>query len=159
MSNSAYSQLIKDYRAGADSLYEAVSGLSGGELLHHRLPEKWSIHQIAVHLADAELAASFRIRNIISDEETVIQPFDQDKWTDHLDYEQQDLALALERFRQLRAANGNLLDKLTDAGWQRSAIHPEVGELTLERLIRGQITHVADHIDQIAASLNDFRSR
>jgi hypothetical protein len=151
--------LIADYTAGGEALARSVKGLSEAVLLHHRLPEKWSIKQIAIHLADAELAVSFRVRNILAEQAPNIQPFEQDNWTQALDYENLDLAAALERFRLLRAANGELLSRIDDDAWQRTANHPEAGLITLAQVINGQIGHLDGHLEQIQASLADYRSR
>ncbi|MFF2481362.1 DinB family protein [Paenibacillus sp. NPDC058071] len=159
MTQSSKEQLVAAYKAGGEALAKAVLGLSEAELLHHRLPEKWSVKQIAVHLADAELAVSFRVRNILSEKDPAIQPFEQDNWTDSLNYEALDLAAALERFRLLRTANSELLERIGDAEWERTGAHPENGLITLEQLIAGQINHLQGHLDQIQASIEDYRSR
>ncbi|KQO18453.1 DinB family protein [Paenibacillus sp. Leaf72] len=152
-------QLIANYRSGGEALAEAVRGLNEGELLHHRLPEKWSIKQIAIHLADAELAVSFRVRNILSENSPPLQVFEQDNWTNTLDYEALDLEAALQRFQLLRAANSELLERLNEEAWTRTGEHPENGLITLEGLIAGQIAHLQGHIEQIDVSLQDYRSR
>ncbi|MEK8132057.1 DinB family protein [Paenibacillus filicis] len=159
MTQLSKEQLVATYKAGGEALAQAVQGLSEAELLHHRLPEKWSIKQIAVHLADAELAVSFRVRNILSEKAPAIQPFEQDNWTDSLNYEALDLAAALERFRLLRAANSELLEQIKDEAWERTGAHPENGLITLAQVIAGQINHLQGHLDQIQTALTDYRSR
>ncbi len=43
-------------------------------------PGKWSPREIACHLADCELAFSFRLRQSLAEDGHVMQPFDQDRW-------------------------------------------------------------------------------
>jgi hypothetical protein len=43
-------------------------------------PGKWSIQEIAAHLADDELVGAYRIRLILSRPDIEIQAFDQDVW-------------------------------------------------------------------------------
>jgi hypothetical protein len=43
-------------------------------------PGKWSARQIVCHLADCEIVFAFRLRQALTQEYHVIQPFDQDLW-------------------------------------------------------------------------------
>lgn len=151
--------LIGRYKEGYISILESIQGLNEPQLLFHRTPEKWSSHQIILHLADTEIAASFRIRNAISDPLSPIQPFDQDRWADHLDYEQQDLQAALLRLQLLRAANVGLLESLDEKTWEQKLVHPHDGEISLIQIITGQIAHVDNHIRQIRHNLQVFQEQ
>src|SRR5271154_4847295 len=44
-------------------------------------PGKWSPREILVHLADTEIAFAFRLRQALAEDDYVIQPFDQEKWS------------------------------------------------------------------------------
>ena len=74
-------------------------------------PGKWSMLQVAQHLADAELVGAFRYRMILAHDTSQPDRADhQDRWAERLRYAEADLAGALEHVRALRAANLRLLD-------------------------------------------------
>ena len=86
----AYKAKILSYQAGEDflalqaaapeKLAELTRGLSVDELAGRPAPGKWSIQELAAHLADDELVGAYRIRMILSSPGTPIQAFDQDVW-------------------------------------------------------------------------------
>src|SRR5690349_6980267 len=73
-------------------------------------PEKWSAGEIFCHLADCEVAFAFRLRQALSEEHHVIQPFDQDGWSKP--YQTIEPAVALQVFNVLRGWNLALLATL-----------------------------------------------
>ena len=48
--------------------------------------EGWTPHEVAAHLADIEVALGWRIRQVLSEDEPMLQPFDQDLWATSLHY-------------------------------------------------------------------------
>ena len=50
-----------------------------------------------------------------------------------------------------------LLAGLDEAGWQRTALHEELGRITIENHIRHAISHDLVHLRQIAESLEPSR--
>ena len=60
---------------------EAILEDLGSERVDHPpAPGKWSAREIVCHLADCELVFAFRLRQTLSEDHHVIQPFDQEKW-------------------------------------------------------------------------------
>src|ERR1700742_1446613 len=89
--NHPYSQVLGD-RNPLEVLGETqrtvvgiAQGLGAEGLLRSYAPGKWTGAQILAHLADCEIAFGYRIRQIISEPELPIQPFDQDRWALHYD--------------------------------------------------------------------------
>ncbi len=101
----------------------------------------WSPHEVAAHLADAEVVLGWRIRQILSEDEPMLQPFDQDVWAERLHYSRRELATSLATFSANRQANLELLRFAGDAGLERKYHHPEFGHRPLSVLIE----HIADH--------------
>jgi hypothetical protein len=101
----------------------------------------WSPHEVAAHLADAEVVLGWRIRQILSEDEPMLQPFDQDVWGAKLFYGQRELATSLATFSANRQANLELLRFAGDAGLERRYTQPEYGNQSLGVLIE----HIADH--------------
>ena len=83
-------------------LRRMLKGLSRAQLRRRPAPRKWSISEIALHLADVEVSFSFRLRKIIAEPGGLIAPFDQERWAERLRYREQDLRMGLESFAAQR---------------------------------------------------------
>jgi uncharacterized damage-inducible protein DinB len=108
-------------------------------------PGKWSVGQIAIHLADCEIAFGFRLRQALAG--VSIQPFDQDKWAES--YSRYSLADALETFRALRAWDVALIAGLSEADKALKVMHPERGEMTLWTIVETMAGHDLNHLAQV----------
>ena len=64
----------------ADRLHSLIGAMAAERVNQPIAPGKWSPREIACHLADCELAFSFRLRQSLSEDGHVMQPFDQDRW-------------------------------------------------------------------------------
>ena len=103
--------------------------------------EGWTPHEIAAHLADVEIVLAWRIRQVLAEDEPMLQPFDQDVWAVAFHYSGKDLATSLSTYAANRQANIELLRSAGDAGMARKYRHPEFGT----RPIRTFIEHISDH--------------
>ncbi len=118
--------------------------------LYKPAPDRWSIHEIIVHLADSEASSYLRCRYLIADPGIAIPEFDPEKWASTLGYFHQSTREALEIIRRLRRVTYNLLAKLPESVWRH--IPPEDSErgaMSLEQWIERQEQHIPHHIDQI----------
>ena len=126
---------VEGMAAAPKLIAEAVRAASGGA------GEGWSASEIAAHLADIEVALAWRLRQILSEDEPELQPFDQDDWAAALRYGERDVEVALNAFVAQRAANVEILARLSEEGWERRFRHPEFGPASLRTLVR----HISDH--------------
>jgi len=154
-----YMQRIDGYVAGRDPLkLQAAAPAKVAKLLKKATPAKmrkrpapgkWSIAEILAHLADTEFAMGWRIRVVLGEPGSTLQPFEQDAWAAAMRYEKRDPRKSLEQYGALREANVALLKSITPADWKKSAIHPERGELTVCRIAEMVAGHDLNHIAQI----------
>ena len=101
------------------------------------------------HLADAELVAGHRFRQVIAEENPTLVAFDQDAWAANLDYARRKPKQSLETFRRLRAENYELLKDLPDSAFERAGNHTERGRVTLGQMLEGFAAHTESHARQI----------
>ena len=156
-----YKEKILRYQSGADFLAlqaaapEKLAALTGGlspeELTRRPTPDKWSIQELAAHLADDELVGAYRIRMILSSPGTAIQAFDQDVWARTGRYASTDTTASVEMFRVLRQANLALLRSLTPAEWNLYGIHAERGPESIRDIAMYYAGHDLNHFKQIEA--------
>ncbi len=110
-------------------------------------PGKWSPAEVICHLADCELVFAFRLRQTLSEEGHVIQPFDQDKWAVH--YPDTDAGEALALFIALRNWNLKLIHKALPTSANRTVTHPERGTMTFGTIVETMAGHDINHITQL----------
>ena len=101
--------LLERFRRGPELVASALTGVSGAEEDFATAPGKWSIRQIAAHLADSELVGAHRLRQVIAEDNPTLIAFDQDAWTKNLDYSRRKAEQSLETFRRIRTENYELL--------------------------------------------------
>lgn len=131
-------------------IHQAVCEMTPEQIEAPIAPGKWSPREITAHLADCELAFSFRLRQILAapaSSPAQLQPFDQTAWAEH--YAVYDLPAALELLRSNRSWNMKLIGSLSQAEMQRVAFHPERGELTFEDILETIAGHDLNHLEQL----------
>jgi uncharacterized damage-inducible protein DinB len=110
-------------------------------------PGKWTGAQVLAHLADCEIAFGFRVRQIVSEPQLPIQPFDENNWSRH--YDKANGAEAAQAFQALRAFNLSAFRNLTAEERQRAAKHPDRGLETADTVIRILAGHTLNHLAQL----------
>jgi len=109
-------------------------------------PGKWNTREILAHLADCEIAFSFRLRQARAGAGE-IQPFDQDAWA--RTYAVYPAELAVKTFAVLRAWNMAFLSSLTEEEKRLPAHHPERGAMTLWTIVETMAGHDRHHLAKL----------
>lgn len=141
-----YSSAVERFVAGAPALVEAIRGLSTSELTAKPIPGTWSIAQIVIHLWDADMVATDRMKRVIAEEIPLLVNFDENAWVERLDYEALDVSLAAELFRLNRLQLAEILRQQNDAAFSRYGIHTQAGKKTLFDLVKGYADHLDGHL-------------
>ncbi len=115
-------------------------------------PDRWSIREIVVHIADSEANSYIRGRCAIAEPGAAVMAYNEDQWASNLGYQDQDPRAALELFRHLRRMTYRLIKDLPDSAWARTIEHPENGTMTLDDWLVVYANHVPEHIYQIQAT-------
>ena len=124
--------------------------------LYKPSPDRWSIHEIIVHLADSEASSYVRCRHQIAEPGVAIPEFDPDKWAATLGYFHQSTREALEIIRRLRKMTYSLIVTLPEVVWLHTLEHPQEGKISLEKWIERQERHIPHHIDQMKQNYRDW---
>jgi hypothetical protein len=152
-------ELIDQIRELPTRLRERVSGLTDAQLTIHFLPHEWTVAQNVHHLADSHMNSFIRVRLILTEERPTLKPYDQDLWAELADSGTAALEESLCILDGLHARWVRLFESLDEAAWQRSGLHPENGEVTIEDMLRTYAAHGQGHIDQIGRALAASVSR
>jgi hypothetical protein len=110
-------------------------------------PGKWTGKQVLAHLADAEMGIGFRIRQVLSEDNHRIQPWDEGSWARR--YTNIDVESALASYLASRRWNLSLLRGLRSEDLEREAFHPERGPETLGTIVRVLAGHDLNHLAQL----------
>src|ERR1700727_2144505 len=112
--------------------------------------DKWPIAEIVAHLADAELAVGWRLRNMLANPGVALTWWDQAVWAERLSYAQQDANLSAAVFRMLRESKLRLLESVPRARWVECyGVHEVRGRQTVEEFVRLEAAHDLNHLRQI----------
>ena len=113
-------------------------------------PDKWSIHEVIIHIADSEANSYIRCRRLIAESGSGVYGYDENKWAKTLDYHSLPIATYLELFRLLRFTSYELLRTVPDRVWLSATIeHSESGTITMEQWLKTYEQHIPIHILQM----------
>ncbi len=151
--------MLNEYRTGYKQVTDFMKQVPMEMWDFKPAPEKWSIREILIHLADSEVNGYARCRKILAEEGSELLIYDQDKWAKELDYASQDIDTAMIVFKTIREANYRLLATLSDAQWKKSAFHPERGKMNLEDWLKIYTDHVKGHIEQMRRNITAYEEK
>ena len=151
--------LIERLRRGPEVLAAVLTGAAGQELDFQPEPKQWSVRQIVAHVSDSEIAATFRMRRIIAEDNPTLEAWDQDAFAARLDYAKRKPSQALETFRRLRQENYELLRSLTPETFCRTGSHVERGVISLLELVKLVAAHPESHAQQIRRVRDAYKAQ
>ena len=140
---------IDSYSKGHEKFITAVNELPKEMWNFKPAPDKWSVHEIIIHMADSEANSFSRARKMICEPGSTITAYDQDLWVVKTNYSSQSTDDALELFRNLRKMTYNVIKDLPESTWSNFIIHPENGKMTLDDWLTVYENHVTVHINQM----------
>ena len=144
-------------QAAPKKLAALIKGKNSKQLMRRPAPDKWSVAEIVAHLADAELAISWRLRQILTNNAISIQAYDQDAWAKTFNYAKRDPRESLANYRTLREANLALLKSVPRKLWDNYGIHQERGNESVSHVVRMVAGHDLNHLQQIEKILRSAR--
>lgn len=90
-----------------------------------------------------------RLRQTLSEDHHVIQPFDQERWA--ANYGAYSLKEALAMFGAARSWNLALLRSLRPEAYSKPVTHPERGAMTFRTIVETMAGHDLNHLAQLEA--------
>ena len=148
LSQTERTELIAKYAAGYDAIVAALVGIDDAGWNAREAPGEWCPREVVHHLADSEMASALRLRQMLVTDGAPIAPYDQDEYARVLHYDRP-VEGSLLAFQGARACTVPVLERMSDADWQRTGSHPEFDEFNVEIWLRYYSQHAHDHADQI----------
>jgi len=149
-------QKIESYGKAYDQLISTIVQYPR-EMWHFRpVEERWTIHEIVVHIADSEVNSYIRCRRFIAEPGGTVLGYDENKWAKALAYQEQSTEDALELFRWLRHNTYELIKAQPEAIWSNTVNHTENGIMTMDDWLDTYERHIPEHIEQMQANYEDW---
>lgn len=152
-------QKVDSYATSHDRLMQALQTMPREMWQFKPAPEKWSIHEIIVHIADAELHSACRLRAFLAEPGKTVMGYDQDAYATKMKYHDHSVATALDLFRLIRQTNVSLLRQIDDSVWKNTVNHSDYGSMGLERWLEIYEAHVDKHIGQMQRNVETWKLR
>jgi hypothetical protein len=156
MDRARRQQLVEQYKEGYRVVSEALVGATDDELDARPGPGKWSAREVVHHLADSEMTSALRLRTLIAIDNPKIYGYDQDQFARRLYYDRP-LEASLDAFKAARRSTAEILDRLTEAEWQREGTHTEHGRYDVARWLEIYAGHAHQHATQIRVALDSAK--
>ncbi len=130
-------------------LQELIRKVPKAILKEHRRIGKWSIHENACHLAQAEDMILNRFRIFKKEDRPHFKPYLPDKIVETRELIDMNLQTELSRYELLRSELVNLVLTFRKKDWQKSASHPEYKVYNPIILLRHTLMHDHFHMYRI----------
>ena len=150
---------IESYGSAYAVLAEAVQRFPREMWQFRPAPDRWTIHEILVHIADSEANSYVRCRRAIAEPGQAVMAYDEMRWAVELRYQDQSPEEALKLFKWLRIKSYRLIRALPDSAWSNTIYHPENGTMTLEDWLDVYERHAPEHVAQMQANYEAWLAR
>jgi hypothetical protein len=122
-----------------------LTGHTEEDLQRRPAPGEWSAKEIACHLRDAARIYHERLFLTATHERPFLAGYDEAALARDRNYQEADTGRIVPEMRSWREETVGLLVDLPPEGWDRTAIHGELGEITLLQLAAHMVEHEAGH--------------
>ena len=135
-------------------LADILKLMSAQQIEFKPAPHKWSVREILCHLADCEIVWAWRLRLIFGADHPTLQPFEQDPWAKAYDGPGYTTASARATWTAVRQWNMALIERLSEEEKRRSALHPELGPVSLWNIVEIIAGHDLHHLHSLEKVAN-----
>jgi len=142
-------QKIELYGKGYQQLIDALPRFPQEMWDFKPSPDRWSLHEMLIHIADSDANAYVKCRKLIAQPGKPVNDYNQDAWSNVLDYKGQSVENALELFKLIRKTTYDLLRNTPDIIWVKATGYAEEGTITLDDWLDIYANHIPDHIKQM----------
>ena len=148
LSEARRKELIEQIAETPAKVRAAVAHLSDQQLDTPYREGGWTVRQVVHHLPDSHMNAFVRFKLGLTEDFPAIKPYKEALWAETADAKAP-IDASLTLLESLHARWVTLLKSMTAADFQRKLNHPEMGELTLERMLGLYAWHGRHHTAHI----------
>jgi uncharacterized damage-inducible protein DinB len=152
LTNDERRALIDEIAATPVNLRAAVDGLSDAQLETPYRDGGWTIRQVVHHVPDSHLNSYTRFKLALTESAPTIRPYDEAAWAELPDSRDTPIETSLTLLESLHDRWTRLLRAMTEEQFQRTLVHPENGEMTLDAMVALYAWHGRHHVAHVAAA-------
>lgn len=140
---------IAEIAALPGGLRAAVADLTPDRLETPYRPGGWTVRQVVHHVADSHVNAYIRFKLAATEQAPRITAYDQAAWAELADSREGGIEDSLVLLDALHRRWTHFLRSLGRDDWERSFLHPELGEVPLSRNLQLYAWHGRHHLAHI----------
>lgn len=114
--------------------------------------------EVLSYLRDFEELFLSRLMIMIEEDNPRLEWVEDSLWPIERDYVHRNPLTMLHEFVELRAQSVRILLDLPIADWERSGLHPSLGQVTIRRYVERVVARDQEYLDQLRAALGQPRS-
>lgn len=115
----------------------------------------WTVRQVVHHVPDSHINAYTRFKLALTEDTPTIKPYDEARWAELPDGRTGPLGPSLAILDGIHARWATLLRSMHPGDFDRRLMHPENGEMTLDRMLSLYAWHSRHHL----AHITELRKR
>ena len=139
---------LKSIETTPARLTAAVQGLSEKQIDTPYREGGWTVRQVVHHVTDSHLNSYIRFKWTLTEDEPVIKTYYEDRWAELPD-SKMPVQVSLTLLDSLHQRWINLLSSFNADDWKKTLRHPELGLMTLDKLLALYAWHGSHHVAHI----------
>jgi len=143
--------LINQIAEAPRKLREAVRGLSDQQLDVPYREGGWTCRQQVHHLPDSHMNAYTRFKLAMTEENPTIKPYEEHLWAELADGKLSPIEPSLVLLESLHTRWVLFLRSMKSEQFARTLIHPQNGQMNLDRMLQLYAWHGRHHVAHITA--------
>jgi uncharacterized damage-inducible protein DinB len=140
---------IAAIKATPAALRGAVRGLTDAQLNTPYRDGGWTIRQVAHHVPESHMNAYIRFKLALTEDNPTIRAYNEDAWSKLPDVAKEPIETSLVLLETLHKRWITLLESMKQEDFTRPLVHPEIGPVTLDRMLQTYAWHGAHHTAHI----------
>jgi len=132
----------------------AITGLNESQLDTPYRDGGWTVRQTVHHVADSHMNSFIRFRLGLTEENPTIKPYEEALWADIADAKEP-VEVSLKLLEALHHRMVVTLRSFRTEDWRRTVVHPENGQMTLDKMLGLYAWHSKHHV----AHITELRKR
>ena len=145
-------QHLHDIAEMPTKLRAAVAGLAPQHLDIPYREGGWSIRQIVHHIPESHMNSYLRFKLALTEIQPTVKPYDEKLWAEMPDSRSAPIGMSLDLVDALHRRWTLVLNNMTDADFEKTLRHPEIGVLNLKSVLAIYGWHSRHHVAQIVAT-------
>ncbi|HXJ40448.1 MAG TPA: putative metal-dependent hydrolase [Bryobacteraceae bacterium] len=142
---------IETVAATPAKLREAVEGLSEEQLNTPYREGGWTVRQLVHHVPDSHMNSYVRFKLALTENEPTIKTYDEAAWAKLQDTVMTPIETSLCLLQCIHERWVHVLEGMTEGDWSRNLIHPELGKITLEKMLALYAWHGRHHVAHVTS--------